>query len=182
MAALVTGALAGVAIRAGAKLVGTLLRAKGGAAGGVAAEMVDKIAGELGVEADPGAIVEAHRAAPDKVEAAIRDVEAANMKPIADALAAEADIMATIGETMRAEAASTSLLQRIWRPLHALELTLECPFWAWKLFTLFTPQPAGTIIPVVSASALIVLYFTLRFAVVGVYTGGRSFEKAAGKA
>src|SRR5258707_14887802 len=95
-------------------------------------------------------------ATPEAVHAAISD-KAADLKLAAEAaqkaesewMSALAEIgkaqVSEVGETMRAEAASEDVLQRWWRPLYALELSLiECPAFAVTLLhALWTGHDAG---------------------------------------
>lgn len=150
-------------------LKGIISTAAPGWASKVADGVIDGLADSLGTSADPGAIADEIAAHPEK---------AADVLVMEDNYAAMAAQMARdVNETMRLEAQSTSWLQRNWRPIYAFELIAESPFWAYHLFKLFNPLPAGSVLPVMAASSLVVLYFTLRFGVLGVYTGGRSFEK-----
>lgn len=83
-----------------------------------------------------------------------------------------------VGETMRAEAMSDDRLQRWWRPLYALELTLfECPGFGVVLFhALWSGEPQA-INGFANLSGLIMAYMAARFGVLGVYVSGRSKEK-----
>src|ERR1051325_3670644 len=124
----------------GAPVLGNAL---GGPLGGLAGEML----------ADA---VCAAAATPEAVHSAITD-KAADLKLAAEAaqkaesewMAALADIgkaqVGQIGETMRAEAVSEDVLQRCWRPLYALELSLvECPAFAVTvLHALWNGHDAG---------------------------------------
>jgi len=85
-----------------------------------------------------------------------------------------------VGATQRAEAASGDLLQRWWRPLYALELSLiECPAFAFTMLRAlwlgFEPGINGF----ATLSALLMTYFGARFGVLGVYVTGRTREKQA---
>jgi len=85
-----------------------------------------------------------------------------------------------IGETQRAEILSNDVLQRWWRPLYALELSLvECPAFALTLLHAlwvgFEPAISGF----GTLSGLLMTYFGARFGVLGVYVSGRSREKTA---
>jgi hypothetical protein len=86
-----------------------------------------------------------------------------------------------VGATQRAELASDDPLQRWWRPLYALELSLiECPaFVLTILHALWIGHEAG-INGFANLSALLMTYFGARFGVLGVYVSGRSREKQAG--
>ena len=157
----------------GAPMLGNAL---GGPLGGLAGKM---LADAFGAAA----------ATPEAVHAAITD-KAADLKLAAEAaqkaesqwMAALADIgkaqVGEIGETMRAEAASEDALQRWWRPLYALELSLlECPAFALTvLHALWNGHDAG-INGLANLSGLLMTYFGARFGVLGVYVSGRTREK-----
>jgi hypothetical protein len=83
-----------------------------------------------------------------------------------------------VGLTQRAEIVSGDVLQRWWRPLYALELSLvECPGFAVTLLhALWTGHQAG-INGFATLSGLLMAYFAARFGVLGVYVSGRSREK-----
>jgi len=89
--------------------------------------------------------------------------------------------VAEVGATQRAELASEDRLQRWWRPLYALELSLiECPaFMLALLHALWLGHDTG-INGFASLSALLMTYFGARFGVLGVYVSGRTREKATG--
>ena len=128
-------------------------------------------------------------ATPEAVHAAIND-KAADLKIAADAaqkaesewMSALAEIgkqqVSEVGETMRAEALSEDLLQRWWRPLYALELSLiECPAFALTVMhALWNGHEAG-INGLANISGLLITYFGARFGVLGVYVSGRTREK-----
>jgi hypothetical protein len=76
---------------------------------------------------------------------------------------------------------STDPLQRWWRPLYALELTLvECPAFALTLLHALWLGHQPGIDGFAGLSALLMTYFGARFGVLGVYVSGRSREKQAG--
>jgi len=83
-----------------------------------------------------------------------------------------------VAATQRAEMASEDALQRWWRPLYALELSMvECPaFTATLLHALWSGHAAG-INGFGELSGLLIAYFAARFGVLGVYVSGRSREK-----
>ena len=157
----------------GAPMLGTAL---GGPLGGMAGKV---LADAFGAAA----------ATPDAVHTAITD-KTADLKVAAEAaqkaesqwMSALAEIgkaqVTEIGETMRAEAASEDLLQRWWRPLYALELSLiECPAFALTLLhALWNGHEAG-INGLANLSGLLMTYFGARFGVLGVYVSGRTREK-----
>ncbi|MEA2992684.1 MAG: hypothetical protein QOD40_1604, partial [Alphaproteobacteria bacterium] len=85
-----------------------------------------------------------------------------------------------VGQTMRTEAVSSDPLQRSWRPLYALELTLlECPGFAVVLGHGLWNGDADIINGLANLSGLIMTYMAARFGVLGVYVSGRSKEKQA---
>lgn len=157
----------------GAPMLGSAL---GGPLGGIAGKV---LADAFGAAA----------ATPDAVHAAITD-KTADLKLAADAaqkaetewMSALAEIgkaqVGEVGETMRAEAVSEDVLQRWWRPLYALELSLlECPaFAATVLHALWNGHDAG-INGLANLSGLLMAYFAARFGVLGVYVSGRTREK-----
>ncbi len=83
-----------------------------------------------------------------------------------------------VGLTQRAEMVSGDLLQRWWRPIYALELSLiECPAFAFTLLhALWSGHQTG-ITGFANLSGLLMAYFAARFGVLGVYVSGRTREK-----
>jgi hypothetical protein len=160
----------------GAPLLGQALGGPLGAAAGTL------LANALGAQA----------ATPDAVAGAIAERGAdsnfaaeAAQKAESEWLSALAEIgkaqVAEIGLTQRAEIAAEDRLQRWWRPLYALELSLlECPaFTLTLLHALWLGHEAG-INGFANLSALLMTYFGARFGVLGVYVTGRTREKQAG--
>lgn len=157
----------------GAPMLGTAL---GGPLGGMAGKIVADAFG-------------AAAATPEAVHAAMND-RAADLKLAAEAaqkaesewMSALAEIgkqqVTEVGETMRTESVSEDALQRWWRPLYALELSLiECPaFAATVLHALWNGHDAG-INGLANLSGLLMTYFGARFGVLGVYVSGRTREK-----
>jgi Holin of 3TMs, for gene-transfer release len=157
----------------GAPMLGSAL---GGPLGGMAGKV---LADAFGAAA----------ATPEAVHTAISD-KAADLKIAAEAaqraesewMSALAEIgkqqVSEIGQTMRTEAASEDMLQRWWRPLYALELSLiECPAFALTLLhALWNGHEAG-INGLANLSGLLMTYFGARFGVLGVYVSGRTREK-----
>ena len=166
--------LAGRVIGLGAPILGEAL---GGPLGAAAGKI---LADALGAhESTPAAVNTAieQAADPNAAVAAARRAES-------DWLAALAEIgkaqVAEVGATQRAEMASGDPLQRWWRPLYALELSLvECPAFALTLLhALWIGHDAG-INGFANLSALFMAYFGARFGVLGVYITGRTKEKQA---
>jgi hypothetical protein len=167
--------LAGKVIGLGAPILGEALGGPFGAAAGKI------LADALGADATPGAVGDA-LGKTDPVAAAV----AAGAARTAEAnwLAALADVgkeqVRGVGETMRAEAASEDRLQRWWRPIYALELTLiECPGFGIALFHGLWSGAPQIINGFANLSGLIMAYMAARFGVLGVYVAGRSKEKNA---
>jgi len=130
-------------------------------------------------------------ATPQAVESAIAERSAdstfaaeAAQRAESEWLAALAEIgkaqVAEVGLTQRAELASEDRLQRWWRPLYALELSLiECPAFALTVLHALWLGHAAGIEGFASLSALLMTYFGARFGVLGVYVTRRSREKQA---
>lgn len=156
-------------IALGAPLLGAAL---GGPLGGAAGQV---LAGAVGAsKPSPDEIGKAlPAAAPEKLlEAEARWAEAIR----AEAEAAGAMARET-HQTIRAELNADDVLQRWWRPLYAIELTLECAaLWAIVLHG-FWQGDAALLTALINATALLVAYWGFRFGVLGVYFSGRTREK-----
>lgn len=167
--------IAGKVIGLGAPILGEALGGPFGAAAGRI------LADALGADATPGSVDDAISKT-DQVAAAVaassaRQAEAQWLAALADTGKAQ---VREIGETMRAEALSEDRLQRWWRPLYALELTLfECPGFGVVLFHALWAGEPQAIDGFADLSALIMAYMAARFGVLGVYVSGRSREKRA---
>lgn len=162
----------------GAPMLGAAL---GGPLGGAAGKILADALGAA--DATPAAVREAlTRAQADamaavQVAAAAREAEAQWLAALADAGKVQ---VAEVGQTMRAEAASCDPLQRWWRPIYALELTLlECPGFAAVLGRGLWNGKADVINGLAELSGLIITYIAARFGVLGVYVSGRTREKQA---
>lgn len=108
----------------------------------------------------------------------------AALKAQSEWLAALAEIgkaqVTEVGLTQRAEIASDDRMQRWWRPLYALELSLlECPAFALTLLHALWFGHEPGINGFANLSALLMAYFCARFGVLGVYVTGRTREKQA---
>jgi hypothetical protein len=152
--------------------------ALGGPLGGMAGEL---LAAALGAtDATPAAVnaaIAAKGVDAQDTAAAARAAEAQFAAALARIGQAQVE---AVGATQRAEIASNDLLQRCWRPLYALELSLvECPAFALTLLHAlwagFDPAIAGF----GSLSGLLMAYFGARFSVLGVYVSSRGREKQA---
>jgi len=159
----------------GAPLLGQAL---GGPLGAAAGTLLANVLGAAA--ATPEAVAEALVATGTDRTAA---VEAARQAE-SEWLAALAEIgkaqVAEVGLTQRAELSSGDRLQRWWRPLYALELSLlECPAFALTVLHALWVGHAAGIEGFASLSALLMTYFGARFGVLGVYVTGRSREKQA---
>ena len=161
--------LAKQVIGLGAPILGTALGGPlGGAAGRILAEAVGA------ADATPEAV---GKALPASSAGQIAQAE----NTWAEAVRAEADaVRASVTETqatIRAELASEDALQRWWRPLYALELTLECgALWAVLVHEFWTGDMTA-INALIGATGLLVSYWGFRFGVLGVYMSGRTREK-----
>jgi len=158
----------------GAPILGTAL---GGPLGGAAGKLLaDALGAAPTADAVQTAIAERSADSAFAAEAA-QKAEAEWTKAMAEIGKTQ---LAETGATMRAEAASGDVLQRWWRPLYALELSLvECPAFALTLLhALWTGHAAG-INGFATLSGLLMTYFGARFGVLGVYVTGRTREKQA---
>jgi hypothetical protein len=166
--------LARTVIGMGAPLIGSALA---GPLGGAAGKL---LADALGASAPTASAVhDALQSGADsaQVAEAVQKAEAEWAEAIATIARTQ---LAETGATMRAEAASGDVLQRWWRPLYALELSLvECPAFALTLLhALWTGHDAG-VNGFANLSGLLIAYFAARFGVLGVYVSGRTREKQA---
>jgi hypothetical protein len=162
------------------KIVGLGAPVIGGALGGPLGAAAGKILADgLGAaEATPAAVnnvLAAPAADPGAPPTAARQAESEWLAVLAALGKAQ---VAEVGATQRAEIASGDPLQRWWRPLYALELSLvECPAFALTmLHALWVGHETG-INGFVNLSALLMTYFGARFGVLGVYVTGRTREK-----
>jgi hypothetical protein len=169
--------LAEQVIGLGAPVLGNAL---GGPLGGLAGKI---LADALGARAPtPAAVNDAlAKAQADPAAAPVVDAARAAEANWLSALAEAGKIqVGEVGQTMRAEAVSSDPLQRSWRPLYALELTLlECPGFAVVLGHGLWNGDADIINGLANLSGLIMTYMGARFGVLGVYVSGRSKEKQA---
>jgi hypothetical protein len=169
------GDLAGRVIGLGAPVLGGAL---GGPLGAAAGRFLAEALGATAAtpESVSSALVERSADSTFAAEAAQR----AEAEWLA-ALAAVGKAQVTeVGQTQRAEIGSEDLLQRWWRPVYALELSLlECPAFALTLLhALWLGHETG-INGFANLSALLMTYFGARFGVLGVYVTGRTREKQA---
>jgi outer membrane lipoprotein SlyB len=165
--------LAPTLIKLGAPLIGEAI---GGPFGATAGKI---LADALGAPAPTPPAVQEAISRTDATEIAARLQEAEEKWAAALAEIGKSQL-AEVGQTQRAEIASEDALQRWWRPLYALELSLlECPAFALTvLHALWTGHEAG-IAGFASLSGLLITYFGARFGVLGVYVTGRTREKQA---
>jgi hypothetical protein len=150
--------------------------ALGGPLGGVAGQILAAALGASEPTPDAvGTVIAAKGVDAGETVAALRRAQT----EFADALAQIGKAQVEqVGATQRAEMAATDAVQRWWRPLYALELSLiECPAFTLTLlhglWTGFEPTIAGF----GNLSGLLMAYFGARFSVLGVYVTGRTREK-----
>ncbi|MEX0752818.1 MAG: hypothetical protein WD073_07830 [Xanthobacteraceae bacterium] len=172
------GDVAKSAIGLGAPILGAALGGPlGGAAGKILADALGASAATPAAVSEALARAQADATAAMQVAAAAREAEAQWLAALAEAGKAQ---VVEVGRTMRAEAASDDPLQRWWRPLYALELTLfECPGFAAVLGHALWNGNAEAINGLADTSGLIITYIAARFGVLGVYVSGRTREKQA---
>jgi hypothetical protein len=160
-------------IKLGAPMLGQAL---GGPLGGAAGKI---LADALGAsEPTPTAVNDTlSKSAPDATAAALKEAEDKWLAALSEVGKTQ---VSEIGATMRAEAASGDPLQRWWRPIYALEMTLfECPAFAIVLGHGLWTGKTEIINGLANLSGLIMTYMAARFGVLGVYVTGRSREKQA---
>ena len=172
--------LAGPLIKLGAPTIGTAL---GGPLGGMVGGAVGNILGSvLGVPPTPEAIDQAIKETPaseleHKLAAADADAQA-KYPALAEIAKAEAEAQAKVAAetqlTMRAEIAAGDKLQRWWRPLYGLEVTLECAALAVVIIRDLWGGDTAVLTAATQATALLLGYWGLRFGVLGVYVQGRN--------
>ena len=166
--------IAGKVIGLGAPILGGAL---GGPLGAAAGHILAEALGAA--EPTPTAVNTAidQAADPNSAVQAVQKAESEWLTALAEIGKAQ---VAEVGATQRAEIASDDMLQRWWRPLFALELSLlECPAFAFTLLhALWTGHEAG-INGFANLSALLMTYFGGRLGVLGVYMSGRTKEKQA---
>jgi hypothetical protein len=165
------------------KVIGLGAPVLGGALGGPLGAAAGKILAEALGAAEPtpaavNAALAGPGADPNLAAAAAQQAESEWLAALAEIGRTQVTEVAT---TQRAEIASGDPLQRWWRPLYALELSLlECPAFALTLLhELWMGHEVG-INGFASLSALFMAYFGARFGVLGVYVTGRTREKQAG--
>ncbi len=159
----------------GAPLLGQAL---GGPLGAAAGTMLAQALGAAAPTpaAVQGALVERAADSTFAAEAAVK-AESEWLAALAEVGRAQ---VAEVGLTQRAEAGSGDRLQRWWRPVYALELSLiECPAFAFTLLRALWFGHEPGINGFAALSALLITYFGARFGVLGVYVSGRSREKQA---
>jgi len=157
-APLIGGALGGPLGAAAGKILADALGASTATPDAIKTAMAEK-------DGDTAAVATAAREADAQFAAALAQVGQAQVREV--------------GETQRAEM-SGDLLQRSWRPLHALELSLiECPMFALTLLHALWTGSQSAIAGFGSLSGLLMAYFGARFGILGVYVTGRSREKLA---
>ena len=165
--------LAGRVIGLGAPILGGAL---GGPFGAAAGKVLADVVGAI--EPTPAAVDVALRG--QDANAAAETARTAESQWLTALAEIGQTQVAEVGATQRAEILSDDPLQRWWRPLYALELSLlECPAFALTLLhSLWIGHEAG-INGFANLSALLMTYFGARFGVLGVYVTGRTREKQA---
>lgn len=164
-------------IAAGAPTIG---RALAGPIGGMAGELLAKM---LGVEPTPEAVAEAVEERSTEEMVSFDQQGTAKLDAImrvweAD-INAERDIAIAnnkeVNETIRATAQGDGLLGK-WRGVHAWELTLEC-FFSFILFWFCLIFRPSSIQIIIEANAMISIYLSARFGVLGVHVFQGSKER-----
>jgi hypothetical protein len=163
------GDLAKQVIGLGAPILGAAL---GGPLGGAAGRILADVVGADG--ATPDAI---GKALPSCSSDRIAQAEATFMAAVKAEADAQGLAVAETQKTMRAELKDGDLLQRLWRPFYALELTVECAALCTVLVHELWTGDLKTVDAMAGSATLLVTYWGLRFGVLGVYFSGRTREK-----
>lgn len=98
--------LAPIAVRAGLKILPRVLRRSETQAGGVAADVIDAVAGNLAIDPTPEAIAEEHRRNPVAVDSALAAAEADHL-----------DALLAVLDQEKADARSDDPVRRRMRPI-----------------------------------------------------------------
>jgi hypothetical protein len=155
----------------GAPMLGTAL---GGPLGGAAGKILADVLGSAAPT--PAEVQSALPAAdPDK----LAEAEARWAELIRAEAETQRTAIAETQATIRAEIASSDIVQRWWRPAYAWELTLECAALWIVLVHEFWTGDIQTINALIGATALLATYWGFRFGVLGVYISGRTREKVS---
>ncbi|MBB5754336.1 3TM-type holin [Prosthecomicrobium pneumaticum] len=170
--------LAPLLVELGAPLLAGILRAKGGTG---AARVVEAVGAALGTGPAPDAIAERIRAAPDAAAAQVRTLETDRAAEWAELFRAVAAATEATAETMRSEAASASLLQRIWRPVFGLVYAAAFGAMALALVVKILAGAVETLGVLADVGGLLLGFYGMGASVLGVYVWRRTDEKRSGK-
>lgn len=169
-----------LAISAGANVVAQVLRTTGGKPGAIAADVIDAVSKKTGIPATPESLGREAVDNPGRLEEALRDVQRENAERLAAILAAEVEMAKFRTEIVKGEQASSSLMQRIWRPLNGVLFGLCCSAVVLTVCIVLlrsTPVRAD----VSPLLALIVPVITGWAGIVGFYAKLRTDEKVKAK-
>ncbi|MCI5075637.1 3TM-type holin [Oricola sp.] len=155
--------------KAGAPILKGIIRRRiGGKGAEIAAEAIDAVAGRLGTEPTPDAIVEAHKADAQHVETIVRETEADFGE----------QWLAYLG-VLETDARSEDRLQRLWRPLLAYGFGLAAIMMLATVCIVILRQiPLNA--ELAPLLAIVVPIFTYWAGIVGYYVRQRTNEKIAG--
>ncbi|PCI03863.1 MAG: hypothetical protein COB78_05780 [Hyphomicrobiales bacterium] len=173
----ITG-IAAIAIKLGAPLLAELFKRKGGSSGKVAGKVIERLAGELGVEPTPAAIEREYANNPKAVSTVFENIET-DLGAVAEA-ASKATI--SYHDLIKGDRDSLSLLNRIWRPVNGLLFGLEV---ATIVFVVCVKIYVGDVETLGAVKPLYAFLGTIlgtHAGVVGVYVWRRTDEKRAGVA
>jgi hypothetical protein len=174
--------LAKLFIKYGSPLAPVLLGPGAGAAVVTATKMLAPI---LGVENEEE-LQEKMQSDPEAVEEAIRN-NVSDIKfneDFATKYHFEVESLKQIHETMRLEIKSESWIARNWRPLHAIEFTLEMAGFAYLSFIMLERGGIHAKEFVTNLSAMWIIltgYGSIRLTLLGLHLVGRTQEKIAEK-
>lgn len=170
--------LVGLAVKLGAPLLAEIFKRKGGTAGKMAGNVIERLAGDLGVDPTQAAIEQAYADNPDAVKTVVEKIETDL------AALAEAASKATISyhDLIKGDRDSLSLLNRIWRPLNGVLFGLECAAIVFVVCIKIYVGEVATLQALAPLYGFIGSVLTIHAGVVGVYVWKRTDEKRSGVA
>ena len=168
--------IAGLAVKFGAPILKEVRLRRGGRFGEIAGTAIDAVADGLGTAPDPEAIAEAAEREPARAEQVIRQVN----DDLARDTEAMALVMTSYHQTLNEDRQSSSLLNRIWRPLNGMAFACSMTFLVFVVAMKIWEGDAETLTALQPLYGFLGAIFGTWATVVGVYVWRRSDEKIVG--